>query len=106
MVQGPGTEPRSDGTRREKRKALEILGIDSIEISPDPQALNVSASVPPVDNLKRRRLDHDLDQPHRDITPVPTASDLESSSIVSWLHNGDDPLVCNHIYMIYYIIAL
>lgn len=75
VVQGTTTEPRSgDSMRKGKRKALEILGIDSIETSPDPQNVPASAiaSVPPMD--KRRR----LDQPH-----VST-----ESSDVSWLENA------------------
>jgi hypothetical protein len=85
VVQGTTPEPRSGDTsaRKGKRKALEILGIDSIETSPDPLNVPASAiaSLPPMD--KRRR----LDQPH-----APT-----ESSDVSWLQNGND-LPVNHIY--------
>ena len=74
-----------DSMRKGKRKALEILGINSIETSPDPQNVPAFAvaSVLPMD--KRRR----LDQPH-----VPT-----ESSDASWLKNGNDLTVRrNHIY--------
>jgi hypothetical protein len=81
------TEPMSGDSsiRKGKRKALGMA--ESIETNPDhddPLNVSATASVPPVDNLKRRR----LDQPH-----VPTASE----SCMSWLHNGDDLPVRNHI---------
>ena len=81
-----------------KRKAQEILGIDSIERSPDhtsttsPLNLNVSdsesATVPLQVADKRRR----LDQPHLPQT-------VNESGITSWLHDGlrDNLPVCNHL---------
>ena len=95
------TEPRlGDSLRKGKRKALEILGIDSIERSPDPtqsqSPLNASesATVPLAD--KRRRLDQPH-LPHRH-NDVPTVNDHESAGIMSWLHNhdGDNLPVRNH----------
>jgi len=76
----PVTEPRLGGSKG-KRKALEILGIET-----SSDRLNVSTPVSPMD--KRRR----LDQPH-----VPTEPE---SSIAAWLHNRDDLPVRNHIWIV------
>jgi len=71
------TEPRL-GDSKGKRKALEILGIET-----SSDHLNISTTVSPVEKRRRR------DQPH-----VPTEPE---SSIAAWLHNGDDLPVRNHI---------
>ena len=104
MVQGTELELRSESLAAAsgssgKRKAIEILNIDSI-LETSPNSLNVSATIPPQAKPdKRRRLDHPH-RPQRDRDmPTESSSIQVMSNSESWLHNGDDLPVRNHIHL-------